>query len=529
MGAATQDGRYTLASRIILISLVTLGCGVRIVQYGVGDSFSLDEASIAIDVTSHSAIELVTSPLEYDQVAPPLFLLLAKAASMVLPPEHALRLPAVLSAVAAMGLFALVARRALTVPSAVLAVGLFALSPILVDYGAMAKQYSGDTLAAVLLTLGVLALRASAYSTRALVVAALTGTGIVWFSQASVIVVAGLGIAMAMLAWLERDHRAAPALLKLGIVCGAAAAAAIVIARISMSADTSAFMQHHWNAGFMPFPPRSRDEALWAWTAFSDLFAEGLALWGNGGACIAVAALGAATMWRQGRRDVVLLFTGPVVMAVLASAAGQYPVSGRLSLFLLPALIAMLAAGAGWVAALISRRISALQLALPLLLLIALAPARLPTGIPDAWRRQEIRPVLSHLASQRRDGDGAYVFYGAERAMTFYAPRFGIDRQSWKPGGWHRDEPREYLRELDTLRGRSRLWLLLENDFWPGEREIITGYLGTIGVLQDSIKGPSTSLGRRTDAMLYLYDLSDSTRLAASSAETYPIQRDPGR
>ena len=84
-------------------------------------------------------------------------------------------------------------------------------------------------------------------------------------------------------------------------------------------------------------------------------------------------------------------------------------------------------------------------------------------------------------------------------------------------------DPRSYLRELDSLRGQKRVWLVATHEQRDGELQVILGYLDQLGRRLDSVVEPASSGRPIENAYGYLYDMSDRERLASVSAEKYAL------
>lgn len=342
--------------------------------------------------------------------------------------------------------------------------------------------------------------------------AGLVGAVAVWFSQSAVPLLTGLGVALAWIALGSAGGRGLRQLVPtIGLwAAGAAAATAVSLHRVTPA--TRAYLRRFWALAFPPMPPRSLEELRWLPRALLDFWrAPGLdypwpALF------LGLAIIGAAALWRR-RREETLLLLAPVGVTLAAAAARQYPFGGRVILFLSPAFLVCAAAGARLVAdglarARVPRALTALLVALP--------PALAIVSDPPVRLREETRPLLARLAASRRPGDAVYVYYAARRAFAFYAPRTGIDPAAAVLGGCHRGNPRGYLRELDALRSRPRVWIFFAHSVPAlAEQPLIRGYLGRIGRRRQAFESPG--------AALELYDLSDPARLAAGSAETFPV------
>jgi len=380
---------------------------------------------------------------------------------------------------------------------------------MLLIYSAEVKQYSGDVFAAVLLTLTAFELRSSRYSKSWTVTAAIAALSIVWFSDTSTIVLGGLGLGLVLLVLLEREAAGFRAAAILAPVWCLAILANQIGARRRMVGGTAEVMHSTWKAAFMPFPPRSKDETLWLWRALSDIYAISLGMKVLYGASLIIAATGIWFLWRRGRRDVVALMFGPVVVALVASAAQLYPFTGRFTLFLLPAFVVALAAGVGFIARAAPKYPQVAQAVL--FVVLVNPPAFVRSSTTPAWLREEIRPVLSHVAAKRQPGDKIYVYWGGAPATAFYGPRYGLKNTDWVAGGLHGDKADGYLPEFDQFRGSSRLWVIFAHSRAPGVRDGILRHLDSLGVKRMSEEYPPPE-SPRDDAAAFLYDLRRSQR-----------------
>ncbi len=391
----------------------------------------------------------------------------------------ALRLVPLLAGLLALVLFASLARRFQPPWVAALAVAIFACAPTLIAHGAEFKPYSMDLLASVWLTIAAFAVTDRGAAWPAWLGAIVLGATLVWFSQGALVIVAGLGAAILLLALVERT--VGPWLwVTLGLWAVSAGAAAFAAMR-RVPLEMREYLDRFWE----PSLPR------WPLLLF-----------------IAVAA---ALLWRRDRRRAVLLL-GPVVVTLAAAAAHLYPFAGRAVLFLAPAAILALAEVGGWIVEGLAR------LRVPRWLGAAIPAAGVVVLIaqhPPVYHDEDARPVLERLADDRREHDTVYVAYSGVPAFRFYAPRVGLSEVGVVLGGCHRDDPRAYLRELDRLRGTGRVWVFRTHvSERLAEAPLFDGYLSRIGRYLDSISGEDT------DATLW--DLS-RTDAPTDLAETYPL------
>ena len=503
-----------------MLALVLLGAGLRLWQWGAEGSLWLDEIVLSRNILSRSLPELVRYPLAFDQVAPPGFLAAVKLTTLGFGDgERSLWLVPFLVGLSSLVLFRRLAERALRGAAVPLAMALFALALPLIRYSAEVKQYGLDATSAVGLTLLAFDLRSRDRSVSRLLLAGSAGLVVIWFSQASVIVMAGLGAALGA-AWLmERDRRTLRALLVTVPMWAAASLIGIAIGNRSMTPSTRAFMNDFWRGGFLPMPPRSSTAAPWLAQRLPELFSDPWTLRYPVAWIFAfLAVVGIAALWHQ-RRDAALLIAAPFVTTLLAAIAQQYPFRTRLVVFLVPSALLAAAAGAGWIADAVGRR-SRLASALVIVAvltppLLAIADARLPSRVDN------YRPLYAYLQAHRRPGDVVYVSFLANSSAIYYGPRYGLRRSEYSLGACDRNDTRAYVRDCDRFRGSRRLWVLFKNVMqMRNPHEAMQRYLGTIGFLRDSRVFHS---GVADPLTLELYDLSDPARLRTASAETIPV------
>jgi hypothetical protein len=493
--------------------LIAAGALLRVWQYAGGTSLWVDEISLVENVLRRPLGRLLFEPLDFDQVAPPGFLFLVKSAVALLgSSEYALRLFPLLCSLASLGLFAALTRRILVGWSRLFATGLFAIGVPLFLYAAEVKPYSSDVAASLGMTL--LAFRLIDGVDARFLRAGLIGFAVVWFSQGAVLVLAGLALALGLIAGTARQHglwRRLPATLAPWGV-GAVAAAALGIR--SMTPPVRVYMDRFWSEAFWPIWPRSAEDALWLPRTLRGFWGQSLFQYPLSPLYLALMLVGFWAMWRR-RRDAALLLLGPVAVSLAASAARAYPFSARLLLPLAPAFLIAASEGLASVAARLRLPASAAAGVAALPSLLALA-SNFPVHL-----HEEAKPVLAYVAARRRPHDSIYVYFGGERAFRYYGPRFGLEPDSAFLGACHRDQPRGYLREIDRFRGRPRVWTIFAHDV-PRlqEQALILGYLSRIGVRREGIAVPP---GDPYAVTAQLYDLAIPDRLTGATAETYPV------
>jgi hypothetical protein len=529
-----------------LITLICIGATLRVYAYAANPSLWLDEASLAHNIISRSFAELL-APLDRQQVAPLGFLWLEKSAvSLFGTSEYALRLVPLLAGLAALPLFAHLARRLLSPVAALFALALFAVSIPLLYFAAETKQYSLDvTMALALFALALPARHRKQpgshhlhLSQRRAAALAVVGAAAPWLSQPSVFALGGVGLYL-MLPLLRTTAperwRAAPLLGAIFSLWAVSGAASIIRSLSLISAADREDLNRFWGDAFLPLSSGLVASARWVGSTTAEIFGwffpplvAALAL--------ALFVLGIIALARR-RDGTATLLLAPLGFALFASALRIYPLSYRLVLFTAPSLLLATAAGAACLLE-IARSLTRPDTSAPARQhsgrasgmfagvaasivvsgLLALMVARSALALSELpFYREELRPVVHYLAEHRERGDAIYVYYGAARAFEYYAPREGIPQSAYQMGHCWREDWRRYLDEVDALRGQSRVWLVLSHPFLKGgirEDSLFTKYFSTVGRRIDA----TSAIG----AELQLYDLSASASTRDARASFTP-------
>lgn len=535
-GVATRPsapGRQRLDWRWLRTTTrVVLGLGIvlRLWQYLSNPPYWMDEIALVRNIVALPARDLVSRPLYYDQVAPRGFLLAEKAMSVAFgSSELALRVIPLVATIAGMVLFWRLAERILTGLAVPLAVLLFAIALPLIRYTAELKQYGLDVAAAVGLTLLAVDLLSAAPSARRRWAAGATGFVAVWFAQTAVIVLAGLGLALAIQWLITRERALRDTLLTTVPLWALGALLAVLEGRHSMTPSTAAFMQDFWGQGFMPWPLHGAEGIRWFWGRWEQLFAQrNLLRYPWAGFYVVLAAAGLVAIWRRSR-TFGLLISGPLVVALVAAMAHQYPLHSRVALYLVPSLLLASAAAIEWGIRVARERLPVrawVPLGGALVGAALYPPVAAFATYPVPFAVEDWPTIFTYLRDHRAAGDSVYVFGNTASDAIFFGPRYGLPRSAWRPSACSQDDARVFLRDVDRFRGAGRVWVVMNG--LPPLRTVrgdLRAYLGTIGVRRDSL------LFRKSLTMLplgvELYDLSDPVRLRAASSATFPVHPIP--
>jgi hypothetical protein len=518
---------HALGHTQMVALLLLLGFGLRIWAYAHDTSIYLDEILLSRNILELPLGQLLTKPLALDQVAPRGFLLIERLAVAIFgPSELALRLLPFVCGIASVVVFWRLAKSILTATGSAIALFLFTIGVPFIRFGAEVKQYECDLLAAIVLLLLALRLLVGEASTRRLATAGLAGFVVIWFSQASVLVMAGLGVGLAVEWLISRDKRTGRVLLITISLWAVASLVAVAVGLRSMTPSTRQFMNEFWAGAFFPRPFDWRIGTTWIWQRFTELFSDPTLLRYRWPAVfVLLAMIGVIAIWKR-NRTAALLLCGPLLIALAAAIAHQYPWRGRLAFWMLPTTLIAVAAGTEWVRG----KASGVHAAIGMLFLVAVfvAPVIALAEAAPPYELEHHREILNYLQQHRQPGDVIYVVQLQEIGTQFYGPRYGLQPNEWITGICDANDARAYLRDVDRFRGAPRLWVLTGSGRpLKAVHAAVRSYLGTIGVRRDVKTFPSMTLGI---VSIELYDLSDPVRLVTASAEESPVPampRDP--
>jgi hypothetical protein len=515
--------------RLASLACLVVGIGLRCIEYFGRTSQWLDEISLSTNIVGRHFWSLVFGRLDIAQSAPSGFLALEKLLTDTFgTSDLVLRLMPFLSSIVALIAFFAIAQRVLRGPAQPIAVALFATAGPLIVYAGQVKQYSSEVAVTTLLLLLALHLQSDPFDRRQVATATVAGVAATWFSQAAVFTLTGIAIALAWQAW--RDERPKPARRRLTWMLAAwllSAAAATIVGWARLSAGTRSYLHQYWAAGFMPRSasavlwPVARVRALLGSGGPSSLFYPDASLW------VALMGLGFILIVSRSRR-IALLLLAPVAVTLVAAVLQQYPFDDRLILFLLPIFLLGLAETLGRAVDFVTARAGAAVGGACALLFIT--PVVWPVlSSPPPYGTEDIRAVLAYVETHHSAGDPIYVYYGAREAYSYYAAQYRLATPDAIFGGCHRGDTRAYLQELDMLRGKSRVWVVIAHSLPPyNEREQLLRYLDAIGRRLETRVAPAQAPKGDvfTDtADAYLFDLSDPTSNA--SATTFPVTNAP--
>ena len=322
---------------LLLSSFLLLACaGLWGYNYGAGRSLFLDEANLALNIAERSWGGFFRS-LDHEQYAPPLFLLLVKAAcELVGYSVWGLRLVPLLAGWGTLGLAWRLPEKLGTPVLRPLLLGLLLANEYTLRYFTEGKQYGFDLFVA--LGLLSLALAQPGRITRRWTVSwTLVGTLAVWSSMPSIFVLAGIG---SQGLWRARMHgKGAMAWLAIGTAW--LLSFALYYGLILRSDSQQSALANWHQPYFFPLLPQSAEDWQRAGGLLFSLLRTGFGhtFWVQLVAGSSVLAGVGIALAKKRRLAIYTLV--PTGLAILASGLALYSLIPRLLLFAFPLLWAL--------------------------------------------------------------------------------------------------------------------------------------------------------------------------------------------
>jgi hypothetical protein len=493
---------------LVALVLMALGAAQRTRGYLVEKSFWWDEAMLADNIQSKSATELL-GPLDHRQTVPALFILACKASMSALGgDEWTGRLVPFVASLVGLPLFWLLARRVLPGGLALCAMGLWALSSSMVGYASEFKQYASDaTLAALMLWLGVRTWQMGLSRTR-LAVLSFVGAVAIWASHPALFFLPCIGGVLLWKAWKQPRPRPLLGVVIMGMIWIASFGAEYFL-QLRHITSGDGWLEQYWSFAFAPLRP----DAWWGGHAYHSYRWFRVCLlhmfeW-PGGMTVAMLGLAGVTsvvgvmgLWRE-KRQLLLLLAGPVVLAILASAAHRYPFHRRMLLFAMPCVYLLLLEGVGVLSRLTldGKRIKGLGMFVAALLLIG--PAELSVRSLLSSPRQNLMPTLNLLQGDVRSDDAIYAHWGVHFELSYYQthsdkiPKAITIVEGYRPTDCD-ERSEKFIPDIEQLRGRPRVWVVASH---AGDRDYLRDLCAKLGTIIEEYPTPDGQ-------MLLLVDFS---------------------
>jgi hypothetical protein len=469
------------------IYLITAWCIVAVVialrLFHFIDNRSLweDEIYLSAGIVHMNFHELLAQPLPYLQKAPIGYLLITRLLVQVFGNnEMALRLYPLVTSTSALILFIPVARYYLKPLGAVVALALLALAPPLVYHSVEAKPY-GTELFATVLVLWLYIRYQHATRLAPLFMWGVYGAILMWFVYTGIFVQAAVALVVIVKYLKQKDWKIVFRLMvPFGMWVVSFGASYLLYAK---QGSDSGWLVDFWEKhdGYIPLSPVAG--ITWIIHRVFSFFHYPLGLswkndWSEHGvfkqilqrmAFIPIIFTLGGVIWFFKYNKKYLLLTGAVVLvAIVASALKMYPFHERLTVYLAPVIILIIAGGTGLLS---NRWIYFTYVMAGLLLYGPLKNSLAQVGNPHLfgdYKKSYQREALQYLNTVYQPGDAVYIYWnelpGYKLYQTIQPLKFtGIEGHDYRHKANSFDM---YFSKLDAdlkAIGKKRIWVVYSN------------------------------------------------------------------
>jgi hypothetical protein len=481
---------------------IAVGIFLRLYRYLSNSSLWVDEAKLALNVVNSSFSDLLGPLMNPPQFAPVGFVLLTKCLTGVFfENELTLRLVPLISGILSIFLFFSICKKILDQKSLLIALLFFSISELLIQYSSEFKQYSSDVFFSLLLLYMALRIDEEAAGTNkviSILILGFIGMISLFFSYPITLILCVTGCYLIYNLYESGQKRQ----MFLVIITSSVWFCAFLVIYKLFVIDSPAFdkgLHDFWQGGFLAFPPSSTKDVRQYFEIVKEVFGDnplkffypGLIFFGFISGCIGGAI-------SKDRRFILIL--APIILMVILSILGVYPIKGRMILFLSPFLIIFISVGFSRIFEMVAKDSKAV--ASVLIVIIFLQPIIYQIyRIKTPRMGEEIKEVLTYYQENRTNSECLYVYYGGQDAFQFYKKRFRINNAEYIMGNSGRENWQTYKEDIDSLKGKGKVWFLFSHVIdWYGvnEEKYFIHILNSVGKQIKSYKAYGASI--------YLYD-----------------------
>lgn len=496
-----QHRPLKLFSYLPLIILL-FGILIRLVQYISNRSLWADEASIALNVTHRSYLELL-QPLEHNQAAPPGFLWMEKLAFQLFGNnEYAFRLFPLIAGIISLVAFYQLGQWAVSPIAFPIAMTLFACLWYPFYYATEAKPYSSDVMVALLLSLLLIALRGRTLRRADVLLLGIAGTVSMGFSYPAIFTLGGVEIANLITApkgkWkailMNRWIAYYIWIISFGVLYFWVIAGAM----------QNQALQNAWS----PEYPKSIFDIPWLLESFKQFFSNPLGFHGiSEEAAIVAFVIGCIAFFQQ-KRTKLLILTAPILATLVATYLHKYPFRTRLIFFLTPFFILFIAEGIAYLFSQVKKCKSIAILGIAIGCIVLLPPA------VEAGRllffpkiKRSMRPIIEYTKTHGKPGDTLFVDAGnSPDQFQYYAERNGYSASDYIFGynkflildQFSEQRWKDFQYQSGKLKSGQRVWFVFSG-LNKQEKMLVKPRLDQLGQKLDHCDRPG--------ALTYLYQL----------------------
>jgi hypothetical protein len=445
---STASDKQLRISKKIIWALVGIGVFLRLFHYFNNRSLFIDEVYLSTSLIKMSFAELTSPMLDYQQKAPLGFLWLVKLSVVLFgKKEMALRLVPLLAGITSLFVFVPVARYFLKPLGVVLALGMLALGPVLVYHSVEIKQYCTEMLATIV-SLYLYTRYHQRQDYASLLLWGLWGALILWFSYAAIFVLAGMAIGLSLYYLVKKNwKRLFTSLIPFSLWFFSFA---INFYLFTFKHTTNSEWLVEWfrlRNGFLPLNASAKDVVVWIAQSIYSLLNYPLGILWNASQIHALGnpilklilkmplvlfffwGVGMYLFFRHNRKALLILMF-PLALTLFAGLIEQYPFYERLTVFLAPLLILMIAHGCAAVTNYFPAK-AQWRFIFPAILLFWPFWKSVDQVLdPHQFGDRKIsfyRQGMLFLNERKQAGDVVYVYWNARHYYNYYNEAYNLN------------------------------------------------------------------------------------------------------
>ncbi|WP_158534918.1 glycosyltransferase family 39 protein [Mucilaginibacter hurinus] len=472
--------RQELNYNLIIWIVIAIGVAIRLFHLLNNRSLWEDEVYLSTGLVNYDFQQLFTKGLPFQQKAPAGYLLVVKSLLAVLGNhEIPLRLFSFISGILSLTMFVPVVRHFFKPAGQVAAITVIAFSPVILYHSVEAKQYAVELFSTVLL-LYLYVKYLNKTDVFSLIAWGIWGAIIIWFSFASVFVMAGIALAVGVHYLISKQYDVvARLIITFGLWFGSFIVNYVLFTQ--KGSDTG------WLVDFFvkhdAFMPLSGSAITWLAQRIVSFLNYPMGLsWVtvyNAGVIeqavmrmvfipLALAAAGIFYLFRN-NGQLLLIISAVFIFVLMGSAVKMYPFHERLTLFLAPLFTLLLAAGCDFFASTILKKTVFTML---MILLLVFGPLKNTVHQIESlylfgdYKKSFRREALNYIDKNYRPGDLVYVYWnevpGYELYKTIKALNFkAIEGKDYRHKANNYDEYFTLLKkDFAQFKEKKRVWVL---------------------------------------------------------------------
>lgn len=459
-------------------AIIIFGIALCLTQYFANRSLWIDEAFIANNIIERNFGQLL-QPLDYDQIAPILFLQFVKLFSTVFPgSEFGLRLFPLLSYCVSLILFYRLSKLILNNGYAItLSLLLFVFNTHLIYYSSELKQYMSDIL--VLLILFFVIIKNALKINSKYFHLILWGSKCVFLSNITPIILLTSGVYLIVCNFNELLKFKITGKLLVLIFISWVVSFIIYYFLFIHEHPTREYMLNYWKYSFAPNNPFAYDFYRFLYFKTKMIFFSLFTFNKLGFILFFLYAIGIIRfILNKDYKNIVLLLI-PLITHLILSSIKLYPFDVRLILYFVPIIIISLSYGFEKLIEWVLKKFNWIDRpyfypAIPLLFFIWFF-----YRIPFPFKNEEIKESLKFINGRIGATENLYVYYGAVPAFNYYYQTnyFNPPNKLFLGSNFRNDKSR-YISEIRQLSGAT--WLLFSHPH-KNEEALIIQQLDALG------------------------------------------------